>query len=411
MSYLHILFISDNFPPEINAPASRTFEHCRYWVKAGHKVTVITCFPNFPSGKIHEGYSNRLYQIETIDGISVVRVWTFIASNEGFWRRIIDYLSFMIAAVVAACFQKRPDVIVGTSPQFFAICAARAVSILRRRPWILELRDLWPESIRAVGALRNSIVLRLLERLEMHLYRKADHIIVVAQSFVRILTERGVDGGKISVVTNGVDNLSLEPRNGGVLRQELGLEQKFVVGYIGTLGMAHALETVIDAASIAAVELEMRDIHFVFVGDGARKSSLIDEATTRQLSNITFLPSVPRKVAMEYLSMLDASIVHLKNTELFEAVIPSKIFECMAMGIPILMGVRGEALDIVEQAGAGIAFEPENSIQLAGAIRHLRDNPFARESLGNAGRTAAPGFDRGRLAKLMLEKIEQVGNQ
>ena len=195
------------------------------------------------------------------------------------------------------------------------------------------------------------------------------------------------------------------------MRQELGLEQKFVVGYIGTLGMAHALETVIDAASIAAVELEMRDIHFVFVGDGARKSSLIDEATTRQLSNITFLPSVPRKVAMEYLSMLDASIVHLKNTELFEAVIPSKIFECMAMGIPILMGVRGEALDIVEQAGAGIAFEPENSIQLAGAIRHLRDNPFARESLGNAGRTAAPGFDRGRLAKLMLEKIEQVGNQ
>lgn len=346
-----------------------------------------------------------------MDGISVVRVWTFIASNEGFGRRIIDYVSFMIAAVVAACFQKRPDIIVGTSPQFFAICAARAVSVLRRRPWILELRDLWPESIRAVGAMRNSFILRLLERLEMHLYRKADHIIVVAQSFVRILTERGVDGRKISVITNGVDNLSLEPRNGRVLRQEHRLDQKFVVGYIGTLGMAHALETVIDAASIIDAELGMGDIHFVFVGDGARKASLIGEASVRQLSNITFLPSVPRNLALDYLSMLDASIVHLKNTELFEAVIPSKIFECMAMGIPILMGVRGEALDIVEKAGAGIAFEPENSAQLVGAIRHLRGNPVARESLGQAGRRAAPDFDRRRLAKSMLEILERVANQ
>jgi glycosyltransferase involved in cell wall biosynthesis len=408
---LNILFLSDNFPPEVNAPANRTYEHCRRWVSAGHEVTVITCFPNFPSGKLHPGYRNRLYQRETMEGISVVRVWTLISSNDGFLLRILDYISFMISAIVAAIIQKRPDIVVGTSPQFFTICAARAVGFLIRRPWVLELRDFWPESIKAVGAMRDTVALRLIERLERHLYDKADHIIVVAESFERILVDRGVDRRKISVVTNGVDSASFHQLDGSPLRAQHGLEGKFVVGYIGTLGMAHALETVLDAASMIANDPELNDVRFIFVGDGARREALSKDAANRRLGNVIFVPSVPRKRAIEYLSILDASIVHLRKMELFEAVIPSKIFECMATGTPILMGVRGEALEIVAQAGAGIAFEPENPAHLVSVIRDLRKDPDLATALGKAGQLAARNFDRDALAKEMVVKLEQVANK
>lgn len=346
-----------------------------------------------------------------MDGISVIRVWTLISSNDGFLLRILDYMSFMISAVAAAFFQKRPDIVVGTSPQFFTICAAWAVGILTRRPWVLELRDFWPESIKAVGAMRNTFALRVVERLERHLYDKADHIVVVAGSFERILVERGVDRRKISVVTNGVDNVSFSQSGGPPLRAQHGLEGKFVVGYIGTLGMAHALETVLDAASMIAKDPELRDVHFIFVGDGARREALEKDAARRRLKNVTFLPSVPRKLAIEYLSNLDASIVHLRKADLFEAVIPSKIFECMAVGTPILMGVRGEALELVAQAGAGIAFEPENPAQLVSVIRELHNDPDLAAALGTSGRTAARKFDRDALATAMVAILEQVANR
>ncbi|MCB1630138.1 MAG: hypothetical protein KDI48_20590, partial [Xanthomonadales bacterium] len=151
---MHILFLSDNFPPEVNAPASRTFEHCREWVRAGHKVTVITCAPNFPKGKVFEGYRNRLWQRERMDGIEVIRVWSYITANEGFTRRILDYLSYMFMAILAGPFVRRIELVVGTSPQFFTACAAYVVSRYRRVPYVFELRDLWPESIKAVGAMR-----------------------------------------------------------------------------------------------------------------------------------------------------------------------------------------------------------------------------------------------------------------
>ena len=142
---MHILFLTDNFPPEVNAPASRTFEHCREWVRAGHKVTVITGVPNFPRGKVYEGYSNRLWQRETMEGIQVIRVWTYITANAGFAKRILDYQSFMVAATLAAPLVHKVDVVVGTSPQFFTVCAAYVISRFKRIPFVFELRDLWPE--------------------------------------------------------------------------------------------------------------------------------------------------------------------------------------------------------------------------------------------------------------------------
>ena len=202
---MHILFLTDNFPPETNAPASRTYEHAKRWVASGHRVTVITCAPNFPSGKLHAGYRNQLWRREVMDGVNVIRVWTYITANEGFFRRTLDYMSFMVAATIASVFVRTVDVVVATSPQFFTPCAAWVVSLLRRRPFIFELRDLWPDSIVAVGAMRETRVIALLRKLEYFLYRRADRIVTVTESFKTVLTANGIPPKKIVVVPNGVD--------------------------------------------------------------------------------------------------------------------------------------------------------------------------------------------------------------
>jgi hypothetical protein len=195
----------------VNAPASRTYEHCREWVKAGHEVTVMTCTPNFPKGKVYEGYKNRLWQSETMDGIHVVRVWSYIVANEGFFRRTLDYVSYMISAIFAAPFVRGVDLVIGTSPHFFTACAAYSVSRYKRIPFIFELRDLWPESIKVVGALRDGPVIRLLEWIELYLYRKAARIICTTHSFREVLIGRGIDPRKIDVITNGVDLTRFHP--------------------------------------------------------------------------------------------------------------------------------------------------------------------------------------------------------
>ena len=317
---MHILFLTDNFPPEVNAPASRTFEHCREWVKAGHKVTVVTCAPNFPKGKVFDGYRNRLWQRETMEGIEVVRVWSYITANEGFIRRILDYQSYMASAILACLFVRKVDLIIGTSPQFFTACAAYVVSRYKFRPYIFELRDLWPESIKAVGAMTNERAIAFLEWLELFLYRKSARVISVTRSFKEILVRRGIDASKIEVITNGVDISQFKPRAKDVaLTAQLGLEGKFVAGYIGTHGMAHGLETLLEAAD----QLRGTDIVFLFLGDGARKQALRDQAASMKLENVRFVDSVPKADVPRYWSLLDVSVIHLKKTELFTTVIPS----------------------------------------------------------------------------------------
>ncbi|KAF0281239.1 glycosyltransferase family 4 protein [Spiribacter roseus] len=409
---MHILFLTDNFPPEVNAPASRTFEHCREWVRQGHKVTVVTTAPNFPKGEVFDGYRNRLWQWETIEGIRVLRVWTYITANAGFLKRTLDYLSFMVTGFLAALFVRRIDVVIGTSPQFFTNCAAWLLSAIRRRPFVFELRDLWPESIKTVGAMEDNWVIRLLERLELFLYRRADVVIAVTHSFRRNLIERGIDQNKIHVVTNGVDLSRFHPMaRDGELAQSLGLEGAFVAGYIGTHGMAHSLETLLDAA--AALQARKDDpvasrIRLVLLGDGARKAGLKARAAEMDLRNVVFLDTVPKDEVPRYWSLLDVSIIHLRRDPNFTQVIPSKLFECMAMGIPVLHGVEGESAEIVELEAVGQTFEPENADALVeGLLSLARDNDrYDRHRA--ACLEAAPKYDRRRLANDMLEVIEAV---
>lgn len=408
---MHILFLTDNFPPEVNAPASRTHEHCRQWAAAGHKVTVITCAPNFPKGRVFDGYRNAPWRRETIDGIRVIRVWSYIAANEGFVRRVLDYLSFMATATLAGLFVRRVDVVVGTSPQFFTVCAAHLVGTLKRRPWIFELRDLWPESIKAVGAMQNSATLRWIEKLEMHLYRRAARIVSVTHSFRRTLGARGIDTAKIDVITNGVDIARFSPRpKDPALLHELGLEGRFVAGYIGTHGMAHALETLLLAATKFKTLPGGESVRLLLLGDGARKAELKAEAARLGLDNVVFVDSVPKEQVARYWSVLDVSIIHLRRTELFTTVIPSKLFECMGMGIPVLHGVAGESAEIVEREGIGRVFEPEDVDQLADGLLQLQGDRALLATYRSNCLAAAGRYDRAALAMEMLGVLEHVVN-
>lgn len=402
---MHILFLSDNFYPEVNAPASRTFEHCRAWVATGHKVTVITSAPNFPKGKLFAGYRNSLWQREEIEGIQVIRVWTYITSNDGFLRRTLDYLSFMFSAIIAGLFVRKVDVIIGTSPQFFTVVAAHILSNIKRRPWIFELRDIWPESIRAVGALKHETILGLLERLEMYLYRSAALVVCVTHSFRKNLIERGIDSQKIHVVTNGVDTTHFAPRpKDPALLKELSLDSKFVVGYIGTQGMAHGLNTLLDAAKILKASPSDQHIQFLFLGDGAEHLTLEQRVRDEEITNVQFLESVPKGDVARYWSLLDISCIHLKRTDLFKTVIPSKIFESMAMGIPILHGVEGESSDIVTKHSVGQTFVPEDPLDLVDKLQQMTRQGNLKAMAAN-GVNCAKLYDRVNLANGMINTI------
>jgi len=407
---MHILFLTDNFPPETNAPASRTFEHCCEWVRAGHQVTVITCAPNFPKGKVFNGYRNRLWQQGEIEGIKVIRVWSYITANEGFVKRILDYLSFMLSAVLAAPFVHGVDLVVGTSPQFFTACAAYIVSRLKRIPFVFELRDMWPESIKAVGAIKaDSMIYRWLEYIEFFLYHKSGGIVTVTYAFKDALIARGIDRAKIDVVTNGVDLSHFSPQaKDQELVQKLSLKGMFVAGYIGTHGMAHALETLLEAALILQQTPGAENVRLIFLGDGARKSYIVAKSANMGLDNVLFLESVTKDQVVRYWSVLDVSIIHLRKTELFTTVIPSKLFECMGMGIPVLHGVAGESADIVLREEVGEVFESENAHQLASGLLHLRDNPAKYVSFHKNGLLAAQLYDRKNLALQMLQVFKKL---
>jgi glycosyltransferase involved in cell wall biosynthesis len=405
---MHILFLTDNFPPEGNAPATRTYEHALEWVKLGHKVTVLTCAPNFPEGRVFEGFNNSLYSRSMMDGIAVIRVKTFISSNEGFVLRILDFISFMFSSFLAGLFQRNVDVIVATSPQLFTAVSGWALSAIKRKKFVFELRDIWPASITAVGAMKDSFAIKLLEKLEMFLYRRADSIVSVTNAFKKELVERGIKGEKISVVLNGVDLSKYQPilQKDAEFAKQYHLENKFVVGYIGTHGLAHALEHVIDAAAL----LKANDnIRFIFAGGGAAKEKLVSLVEEKQLQNVVFIPRQPKEKMPAIWSLCDVSLISLRDAALFKTVIPSKIFESMGMGLPMLAAIpQGEASDIIESANAGIVCKPESGDVLAEHIVNMFDSKDKMAEYTKFSMRAASHYDRQIMAIKMLKELEKL---
>jgi glycosyltransferase involved in cell wall biosynthesis len=404
---LNILFLSHYFPPEVNAPASRTFDHCREWVRHGHKVTVVTCVPNHPKGEIYPGYRNRVFQREEHDGIQVIRLLTYLTANRGLLKRSLNYAFFMLMSVATSFFLPKCDVVVSTSPQFFAGLAGYFVSRIKRVPWVLEIRDLWPESILAVGAVPNRAIIRMLEGLEAFSYRKADVIVSVTDAFKPHIEARGGDG-KVAVIKNGADLslFSAAPRELSLAR-DLGLEGKFVAAYVGTHGMAHGLDVVLDAAQKL---IDQPSIVFLLIGEGAEKQRLKARRDALGLRNVVMLDQQPKEMMPRIWSISDVSLVLLRKNDLFTTVIPSKIFESMAMAKPIVLGVEGESRDIVGGAGAGIGIEPENADELASAISTLAsDHALYRRMARNGPGFVREHFDRKKLAWRYLALLRFIG--
>ena len=406
---MRILFLTHYFHPEGNAPATRVTEMTRRWVARGHDVTVITGAPNVPDGVVYPGYRNRLVQRETHDGVRVVRVWTYLAPNKGTARRILNYVSYMLSATLAGLFVRRPDVVIATSPQFFCGWAGVLVSRARRRPFVLEVRDLWPESIEAVGAMRSRRLLRVLEWLELRMYAAAAKIVTVGEGYRVKLLERGVPAARIEVVPNGVDLAAfLAGADGTKVRERYGVGDRFVCAYIGTIGMGCGLEVVLRAARRLRAE-GRRDLLFLLVGDGAVREELEASARAEDLSPwVMFTGRQPKSDMPAFLAATDACLVHLTRTKLFETVLPSKIFEAAAMRKPIVLGVAGFAADLVSGAGAGICIEPENETELLAAVDRLAGDRGLAHRLGDAGyERIATRYSYDRLAAEYAELLER----
>ena len=406
---MRVLFIGNNFPPEVNALATRLYEHSRVWASEEKEVVVLTDVPNFPEGEVYEGYTNTFSQ-ERMDGIDVVRVPMYITGNEGTVKRILSFISFMVSAIWYSRKIKGPfDVVAASSPQFFAAIAGYVISKMKGASFVLEIRDLWPESIVAVGAMSRNWIIRFFEGIEHFLYRKAKHIVVVTNTFKRVIANKGIDPNKISVLKNGVDlgryEEPLDEFRLMKLRKEHGLDGKFVASYIGTIGMAHRVDVILEAAR----KCHSDNIVFVIVGTGAERKKLEAELKANPAPNVRLIDKQPKEAVRYWQALSDVSIVHLKDSPLFRTVIPSKIFEAMVMQKPIVLGVDGETREIIEEAEAGVFVRPEDSDAMLNAIINLYENPSTCTRFGLNGLAYVHHFhNRERIAQAYWQLLEDV---
>lgn len=410
---MRILYVSQYFPPEMGAPSARVSELAREWVRAGERVTVLTGFAHHPTGRKAAGDRRRLSRREDHDGLDVVRSYVWATANERVVKRMLSYLSFMVSAIVVGLLRiQRPAVVVATSPQLLCGVAGYVLARIWRVPFVLEVRDLWPESILAVAAMKENFVVRALQRVARHLYGHSDRIVTVGEGYRREIHERyGIPLDAMEVIPNGIDPGLFDPsRVGpaerGALREELAWGDRFVVMYLGTLGLAHGLETVLEAAEALR---ERPDVLFALVGEGADKARLRQLAVDRGLPNVAFLDQQPKERVRALYAAADVGLVSLRSSPLFRAVLPSKIFELLAMERPILVSVDGEARRVVEAAGGGLFVPPENADALARAVRRMADGEVDLEALGAAGRAhVLEHYTRPVQARRYLETLERV---
>jgi glycosyltransferase involved in cell wall biosynthesis len=397
----------------MGAPAGRAAELSRLWVEDGHEVTVLTGFPNHPTGIVPPEYRRkfrRLVTRETYSGINLVRTWLLPFPNRKSYERMLSYSSFCISSATTGMFLDRPDLVIATSPQLLVGLSGWWLARCHGVPFVFEVRDLWPESLAAVGmSSRNSALHRSLAKIAGFLYRNCDRIVVVTPAFKEYLIQHWrVPEEKIFVVENGVDT-SLFSRlvSNVALRRELGIEDKFVAAYIGTMGNAHGLETLLEAAS--RLREKAPRVLFLLIGAGAEKARLLSLARSRGLTNVRFVDQQPREKIPDYIRASDTCLVSLKRAELFKTVLPTKMLEFMSCARPVILGVDGHARTVIEQANAGIFITPEDPAALADAVLRLAADPALREFLGRNGRQhILRYFSRQDTAKVYLEVLQDL---
>jgi glycosyltransferase involved in cell wall biosynthesis len=405
---MRIAYVCQYFLPEVGAPSARISELSREWTGCGHSVTVITGLPNHPTGIVPPDYRGAIFRREQLGAVEVWRNWLFATPNEGTVKKTLSHLSFMVSAALLSTPRLRGhDVIIVSSPAFFAVIAAYVMSRVWRIPYIFEVRDLWPGIFVDLGILKNRALIRILEAIEFFLYRKAARVVVVTDSFAATLAGRGLPAAKIATITNGVDGRTYVPgERENDLRRVHGLCGKFVALYIGAHGISHGLAAVLDAADRLR---HRRNVVFLFVGEGAQKAMLVRRAEAMGLTNVRFLPAQPKALMPAWYAAADVALVPLRNVPLFEQFIPSKMFEIMACARPIVGSVRGEARRILERSGAALIVEPEDAEAIAAAIARLEDDPVLAARLGRAGRQfVSANYDRSTLARQYLTVLEDV---
>jgi len=409
-----ILYVSQYFPPEMGAPAARAGELSRHWARMGHQVTVLTGFPNHPTGVVPEDWRSRLHHLrytETVDGVSVARTWLWPLPNRKAHERIRNYVSFSVSAAVSGLDLQKPDVVIATSPQLLCALSGWWLAFWNRVPFIFEVRDLWPESLAAVGAGSEGTLLhRTLGAIAGFLYRRADRIVVVSPAFKdHLIRYWNVPAAKISVVENGVETDLFRPTPAAMeVRKQLKVEDRFLICYIGTMGNAHGLQTLVAAAE--ELQTALPNAMFLLIGEGAEKEQIVELAAARGLANIRFLGQQPRERIPAYVSSADLCLVMLKKTELFKTVIPTKLLEYMACERPVIVAVDGQARKIVEEAEAGVFVESENSKALAKAILDLAEKPERRRQMGASGRQYIVNkFSREKTAQDYIAVLEGLG--
>lgn len=404
----HVVFITTYYPPEKGAAVVRVSETAKRLVKRGHRVTVLTTVPNYPTGIVPPKYRGHLVQEEELDGVHVIRVWSYATPNRGFVRRVIAQCSFgCLAPLLSRGVLARPDVLIVESHPLFNAIAGRVLARRYHCPFIFTVSDLWPESAIQLGILRNPLLIRLAEWLEWSTYRRASRVWAVTAGIRQALLQRGLTSEHVFLLTNGVDIHKFCPLPQAFARAELSWDSRFTVLYAGTHGISQGLATVLEAAERLQSHT---DIRFVLVGDGATKADLVAQAQERDLQNVTFLEPQPYERMPVLLAASDICLVPLRKVPLFEGALPSKMYEAMACARPIVLGVDGEARRIAEdEAGAAMFVEPENAEALASGILYFHEHPEESGYLGMHGRAYVEArFDRDQLIAELDGHIARV---
>jgi glycosyltransferase involved in cell wall biosynthesis len=404
---VRVLFITPYFPPEIGAPQTRIYEQALRLQNKGHTVSVLTTFPNYPTGIVPKEWKHRLFWKGSEQGLGVYRFWTYTTPNSGFLRRILSQLSFGLLAGIAALRLPPTDVIIVESPPLFDGIAANVVSWVKQAPYVFHISDLWPETAIQLRVLKNPFLIWLSKRMEVLFYRRAARVVAVTDGIHRSIAEV-VGPEKVVMLPNAVDTDFFQPSVDGDLRKTLGIcEEKFLVLYAGTLGLGQQLDVTLEAAAL--FQSESSNVHFVFAGDGAEKGALQSKAINMRLSNVSFVAPYPKTCMPQLLQAADCVLVSLRDAPIFHAALPTKLFEAMACGRPVALAAAGEAEVLVRESAAGCCATPGDSQSIHDAILKVQLDPAEAELMGRRGRQyMLDNFSRDQRVEELLMLLRRV---
>jgi glycosyltransferase involved in cell wall biosynthesis len=401
---MHILLIHQAFASLDEAGGTRHYEMARYLVSQGHRVTIITSPVNYLTGLAKGSRLHWKQQENPEPGITILRVYVYPALHRSFFHRLINFFSFMFSSFFVGLGVKNVDAVWGTSPPIFQGWTAWCLARIKGKPFLFEIRDLWPEFAIAIGVLHNKLLIKLSYWLESFLYRHADQIVVNSPGFFPYVTKQG--GRNIELVPNGVDPTMFKPENDGYeFRQEHDLQGAFIILYAGAHGISNDLEIVLSAARETQINPKIK---YVFIGDGKEKANLIQRSQEWKLTNVLFLPSVPKSQMDQVLAAADACLAILKPLELYKTTYPNKVFDYMAAARPVILVIDGVIRQVVEEAHAGIFVPPGNSESLAKAVLALAADPVNARRMGINGRNyVSEHFNR----QIISAKMESLFRQ